>query len=280
MQWVLRFVWYGVVFYAIFLASLYVFQRRLMYFPSIVRASVRVLDLPDAKSLHLVTSDGERIIAWYNPATGKHPLFLYFHGNGGTLVDRADILRRFASDGSGFLAIDYRGYGGSTGAPSERGLLLDGEATYREALALGYPADRIVIVGESIGTGVAVAVAAEHPIRALVLDSAFSSATDVAAPEFKLLPVRLLMKDTYDSLSRIVRVQEPKLFLHGSDDAIVPIAFDRKLFEAAPEPKTFIELEGRGHVVLFGPDVPGMVRDWLATLAPPPGTDQSSFSTR
>ena len=279
MLWVLRLPLYAAVFYAIFLASLYVFQRRLMYFPSLVRASVHALDLPAAKALHLVTSDGERIAAWYLPATGKHPLFLYFHGNGGSLADRVDILRRLSSDGSGFLAIDYRGYGGSTGWPSEKGLILDGEAAYREAVALGYTADRIVIIGESIGTGVAVAVAATHPAHALVLDSGFSSAADVAEPAFKLLPVRLLMKDTYDSLSRIGQVSEPKLFLHGSADVIIPIALDRKLFDAAPEPKTFIELKGRGHVVLFGADVPGMVRDWLATF-PPSAASQSSFSTR
>ena len=217
----------------------------------------------------IATADGERIVAWSAPASCGKPLFLYFHGNGGSLADRADALRRFASDGSGFLAIDYRGYGGSTGAPSETGFLRDGEAAFREATALGYGAERIVVVGESIGTGVAVAVAAGHAVRALVLDSAFSSATDVAAARFPMFPVRLLMSDRFDSAARIAGARMPKLFLHGTGDPVIPLAFGRRLFAAAPQPKTIIELKRNGHVMLFAPDVPGTVRRWLAALPPP-----------
>ena len=122
------------------------------------------------------------------------------------------------------------------------------------------------MVGESIGTAVAVAVAATHPVRALVLDSAFSSAVDVASAMYRVFPVALFMKDRFESSSRIGAVTAPKLFLHGTDDMIIPIAFDRKLYDQAVEPKTFIELQGQGHVVLFDPHVPSRIKRWLAGL--------------
>ena len=279
MYWVVRFLTAGFVVYAVFVFSVYVLQRRLIYFPTTAAKSPAECDLPDARSFRLKTTDGERIVTWYQAAARDHLLFVYFHGNGGSLADRAGIFKRFASDGSGFLAIDYRGYGGSTGAPSEQGLVLDGEAAYRKVVALGYSPDRIVLVGESLGTGVAVDIASNHPIRALILDSSFSSTIDVAALDMLLLPVGLLMKDRFDSFSKIKLVKAPKLFLHGEKDPIIPISLSRKLFEEADPPKTFLELPGRGHVVLFGPDIPDMVRTWLAGLPPPEGA-HSSFSTR
>ena len=281
MTWVLGLLAVAASLYLVVLLALFTFQRRLMYFPSVQQTVMPVSELPLARVLRLQTTDGEHLVAWYQPAVGDNALYLYFHGNGGSLIGRADLFGALASDGSGFLAIDYRGYGGSTGSPSERGLILDGEAAYNEALKLGYGPARLVVIGESLGSGVAVALAAEHPVRALVLDSAFTSTADVAASEYPIFPVRLLMTDTFDSLARIGRVRAPKLFLHGSADPIIPVALGRRLFEAAPQPKAFIELPGRGHVVLGAPHVIGRMRAWLAGLPPRTATDdQSSFSTR
>ena len=270
LRWVVRLAAVGLAAYVLALLMLVLFQRRLMYFPGPNPGPAVAFGLPHAQTLDLQTSDGERIVAWYQPATAAKPLFLYFHGNGGTLAACATILRRLAEDGSGFFAIDYRGFGGSTGSPTEPGLLLDGEAAYRKVRDLGYGADRVIAVGESIGTGVAIALAADNPVRAVVLDSAFSSAADVAAAEYWVFPVRWLMLDQYKSRARIRRITAPKLFLHGANDTIVPIALDRKLFDAALPPKTFVELPGRNHAVLFDPSVPDRIRAWIAALPPSP----------
>ena len=256
------------VIYLVLLFALVVWQRRMMYFPAGAQGPASAFGLPDTQTLALATSDGQTIRAWYHPAATDRPLLLYFHGNGGTLSIRADLLRRLSADGSGFLAIDYRSYGGSTGSPSEAGLLRDGEAAYAEAGTLGYSADRIVIVGESLGTGIAVAVAGGRPIKALVLDSAYSSTADVAAAQYWMFPVRLLMKDTFNSIARIGRVSAPKLFLHEIGDPIIALRFGRTLYDAAPPPKTFIEVPGHGHMVLGKPAVLASMKAWLASLTP------------
>ena len=266
MLWAVRIGILGLALYLACLVALLLGQRRLMYFPATFGGDAADAGLADAQTLSLATSDGERIVAWYKPAAPGRPLFLFFHGNGDALSRRAAFLVALSADGSGFLAIDYRGYGGSTGSPSESGLLRDGNVAYAKVRDFGYAPDRIVILGQSIGTGVAVAIAAAHPAKALVLDSAFSATVDVAAARYWMFPVRLLMKDTYTSRERIGSICYPKLFLHGTDDPIIPIAFDRALFARAAEPKTFISVPGRGHVVLLAPDVLAQMKDWLAGL--------------
>ena len=145
------------------LALMYVFQRSLMYFPDRARTPPAAAGLPQAEEVTLTSADGERLIAWYVPPQGDKPLVIYFHGNGGALNLRADRFRWLTTDGFGLLGLSYRGYGGSSGTPSETGFLLDASAAYDFAAAR-YPAGRIVLWGESLGTGVAVALAAERPI--------------------------------------------------------------------------------------------------------------------
>ena len=263
----------GVLIYATLLVALVVLQRHLMYFPSGPHGPASAFGLPHAETLALKTTDGETIVAWYQPAAAGKPLFLYFHGNGGTLAIRGSFLRRLAADGSGFLAIDYRGYGGSTGSPSERGLIRDAEAAYTEAETLGYRGARIVVIGESLGTGVAVALAASHPVCALVLDSAYSSAVSIAADQYWMFPVKLLMRDTFDSLDRIGAVSAPKLFLHGAADPIIPLASGKALFAKANPPKAFITIPDGGHMVLWRDDVMVRMKAWLAAL---PHIDRSA----
>ena len=254
--------------YVIFLVGLVVFQRQLMYFPSGPLGAATAFGLTETQTLRLETKRGPTIVAWFHPPAHGKSIFLYFHGNGGTLGTRADLLKRLAADGSGFMAVDYEGYGGSTGTPSEVALLDDGDTAYAELRARGYPADRIVALGESLGTGVAVAVAATHPVKALILDAAYSATVDVAASQYWVFPVRLLMIDTFKSIDRIKSVKAPKLFLHGTEDPIIPIAFGRKLFDAASEPKTFLGYDDRGHMVMWVPGVIDTMKAWLAEQTP------------
>jgi len=229
-----------------FLALLYVTQRRLMYFPDTARVPAAAAGLPQAEDLVLDTPDGERVIAWHVPPQGEHPVVLYLHGNGGALVHRAGRFAALVRHGVGLLAIDYRGYGGSTGQPSEAGFMIDAETAYAFA-ASRYPAARIALWGESLGTGVAVALAAERPVARVVLEAPFTSAVDIAALHYPFVPVRLLMKDQFHSDERIGRIAAPLLILHGARDQVVPIAFGERLFALAREPKRFIRYPDGEH---------------------------------
>ena len=150
------------------------------------------------------------------------------------------------SDGTGLIALSYRGYAGSSGQPSERGLLLDAAVTYAFA-ASRYETGRMIAWGYSLGTGVAIALAAEHPFGALILEAPYTSITDVAAAAFPFLPVRLLLKDRFASDTRIQRARSPLLIMHGTEDATVPITFGERLFGLAHEPKRFVRLVGGHH---------------------------------
>ena len=141
--------------YALAVIALAAFQRKLQYFPDRRLTALAQTGMRDGEELRITTTDGERLVAWFFPAKDGLPLILYFHGNGGALVDRVPRFRMLTARGYGLLAVSYRGYGGSTGSPTQRGLMLDGEAAYREARARGYDGSRIVMMGASLGTGVA-----------------------------------------------------------------------------------------------------------------------------
>jgi len=233
--------------YAAFAALMYVVQRSLMYFPETARTAPAAAGLPQAQEVVLDTADGEKVIAWHVPPRGDAPTVLYFHGNGGSLRLRVDRFQRIVSAGVGLIALSYRGYGGSTGKPTEDGLINDARAAYAFA-ADRYP--RIALWGESLGTGVAVALAAEKPVTRMVLDAPYTSALDLARANHWYLPVRLLMKDQFRSDQRIARVKAPVLIMHGEVDQIIPIAHGERLFAMIPGPKQFVRFPGGYHVDL------------------------------
>lgn len=252
--------------YVAIVALAYFKQRSLMYFPDRTRTTPAGAGLPQAEEAELATSDGERVIVWHIPPRGERPVVLYFHGNGGALMWRADRFRRIIADGTGLIALSYRGYGGSTGQPSEAGLLRDAEAAYAFATAR-YPAERLALYGESLGSGVAVALAAERKVGKVILEAPFSSAVDVGAAAYPFLPVRLLMHDTFRSDERIGKVTAPVLVLHGTDDNVVPIAYGERLYALITAPKAFVRLPGGHHSDLDSYGAPAAVRDFLAVPA-------------
>ena len=240
------FIVYALVGYAAVLALLYVTQRAMQYFPERFRTAPAAAGLPQAEEVVLDTTDGERLIVWHVPPRGNKPVALYFHGNGGSLRNRVDRFRALIEDGSGLVALSYRGYGGSTGTPSEEGLIADALAAY-EFTSARYGSERIVLWGESLGSGVAVALAAQMPVGYLILQSPFTSAADVGAQTYWFVPVRLLMKDQFRSDLRIGKVAAPVLILHGDRDDIVPIALAERLYGLINAPKRFVRLADVGH---------------------------------
>jgi uncharacterized protein len=234
--------------YVGFTALMYVAQRSLLYFPEAVRTAPAAAGLPQAEEVVLDTADGEKVIVWHVPPREGKPVVVYFHGNGGAMRLRVDRFQRIAAAGVGLIALSYRGYGGSTGRPTETGLIEDARAAYAYAAAR-YPG-RIALWGESLGTGVAVALAAEKAVTRVILDAPYSSTLDVAADLYWFIPVRFLMKDQFRSDQRIKRVTAPVLILHGEGDTVIPIRYGERLFAMIPGEKRMIRYPEGYHVDL------------------------------
>ena len=224
---------------------MFVLQRKLQYFPD--RSEVTLPPGPryrDLEAVDLVARDGVRLKAWYWRGS-KPTTVVLFHGNAGHRGHRLEYLDRFHDEGFGVFALDYRGYGGSGGSPTEVGLLADARAALEWLKNAGITDH--VYFGESIGCGVAVNIAEERPPRALILQSAYSSAADVAQRQYWFLPVRLLMLDRFECLEAVKKLDAPLLAIHGESDRIIPIDIGRRLFENAPGPKEWLAIPGAGH---------------------------------
>jgi uncharacterized protein len=242
--------WIVIVLAVIYLggvAALYFRQREMLFpIPPVGRTAPDAVGFPEAEEHVLTTADGEKIIVWHVPATPGRPVVLFFPGNGDFLAGRVSRFKGITSDGTGLIALSYRGYAGSTGSPSEKGLLRDAAAAYAFTAAR-YDASRIVAWGFSLGTGVAAAIASEHPIGRLILEAPYTSTVDVAASLFPIVPVSLLMRDPFHSDRRIANVTVPLLVMHGDDDRAINVSFGERLFAMAHEPKQFVRFRGGGH---------------------------------
>lgn len=224
-----------------------IFQTHLIYYPT-QGGEHNPGDIGLAfDNLRLETEDGVTIAAWYVAAEAASFTLLYCHGNAGNLSLRTEHIGELHRLGFNVLAFDYRGFGLSKGQPSEAGTYLDAEAAWDYlTLKRNMPPSAIVLYGRSLGGAVAVELAKRHPPAALILDSTFTSLADVAAHHYRFLPVHLLIRHHYDSLSKISAIPCPKLFLHGRSDKVVPFELGRRLFDAAAPPKRFVE-RSEGH---------------------------------
>lgn len=199
-------------------------------------------------ALTLPTDDGEALNAWHVPArngANARGLVIIFHGNAGNIGHRLDYLRMFHELGYASLIFDYRGYGRSSGKPSEDGTYRDAAAAWRHGTqSLGYPASRMVLFGESLGGAVATQLATTQRPAALILASTFTSIPDLAAGIYPWLPVRLLARIGYDTREQLALIASPVLVIHSRRDDIIPFSHGQQLFAAAKAPKRFLEIEG------------------------------------
>jgi fermentation-respiration switch protein FrsA (DUF1100 family) len=223
-------------------------QEKLVYFPDMGREMVAT---PAARGLAyeeeaIATSDGETLVAWWVPAREAKGTVLLLHGNAGNISHRIEYLAMFAGLGYSTLLVDYRGYGRSTGTPSEEGTYRDADAAWDWLTARGIAGHDVVLLGESLGGGVATWLAAKHPPRALVLASTFTSIPDLAETIYPFLPVHALARIRYDSLARLAHIAAPVLILHSPEDEIVPYAHAERLYAAARGRKRLVQLAG-GH---------------------------------
>jgi uncharacterized protein len=267
------------VCYLVILLIMSFWEDTLIFFPSVYPQgswSPARLNLEDA---WFNAPDGTRLHGWYVPHPKPRAIVLFAHGNAGNLSDRASIVEELVDRvGVSVMIFDYRGYGRSSGSPSESGVLADARAA-RAWLAkrTGATESQIVLMGESLGGGVMVDLAASDDARALVLLNTFSSLPDVAAFHYPWLPVKWMMRTRLDSLAKIGNYRGPLLQIHGDADTIVPISLAERLFAEANEPKRFVTIRGGDHNDVLAPAVYAAIDQFLAQdlpAAPPEVADQ------
>lgn len=271
MSGVLRLLAVGVVLIGAILFLFWLTQRRMMYFPSGDVPAPAQVGLQRTEAVSFATDDGLTLGGWFVRAAGTAAgTVIVFNGNAGNRAYRSDLAARLSAEGFSVLLFDYRGYGDNPGAPTEEGLAIDARAARRYVLSRGdVDARRLVYFGESLGSGVAVRLAVEHPPSAVILRSPFTSLVDVGRHHYPILPVRWLLRDRYASLDRITRIGSPLLVIAGSNDTIIPVFLSRRLFETAQEPKRLVIIEGADHndeVLFAGPEVVGAVTSFLRGL--------------
>jgi len=254
-----------VVGYGAIVGLAFAFQDQLLFQPT-----SRLLATPNAAGMNYETvrlnttnpssrigSDGETLHGWWIPAPdvsretspgefAKQTL-LFFHGNAGNISGRLESVQKFRQLGLNVLIVDYRGYGQSTGSPSEEGIYKDAEACWRHLMETrGIAPDDVVIFGRSMGGGPATWLAQRHSPGAVILESVFTNVPDIGAHHYSFLPVRALATNQFDNESRVAEIDAPTLHIHSREDHVVPFKLGRRVYEAAAEPKQFLEIQG-GH---------------------------------
>ena len=236
--------------WAAIVAAAWLFQRSMIYFPMTAAPPSTRTFLDGAEDVTFETADGLRLAAWFVPPAGAESgtTILVFNGNAGDRSLRVPLAQALSKAGHAVLLTDYRGYGGNPGRPSEEGLITDARAARTWLVEQrGLDPVRLVFFGESLGTAVAIRLAAEYPPAAVVLRSPFPSLGEVARKHYPFLPVRLLLRDRFSCSDRIASLSCPVLVVAGENDAIVPLEHSRSLFEAAREPKRLVVIPGADH---------------------------------
>ncbi|GAB5468222.1 MAG: alpha/beta hydrolase [Rhodospirillales bacterium] len=260
----------GALAYGLLALALFLFQRRLIYATGRKPAEPQPLDgrLPEVLSAE--AADGSRCSHWlWTPRDPEKPLLVLLQGNAGNIGHRIDCYGFLVEDGYGLLLVGYRGYGGNPGKPEEAGIIADARAALA-ALRQRLPRARVVLFGESLGAAVAIALAAEGETAPLFLLGPFDRLVSSAKARYPWMVVEPLLKETWDSLARIDKVRQPLFWLHGAEDRVTPSRFGRRLFEAAPGPKTELVVPDGGHLGhLDDPEVRARFYDWLARQTAP-----------
>lgn len=250
----------------------WVFQRTLIYFPFGDVPSPRDVGFTRAEVVTFRTADGLTLQGWFIPSSGPSPTYtvLVLNGNAGNRAYRAPLAASLQQQGLQVLLFDYRGYGGSEGKPTEAGLRADAHAAHRYLVERDdVDASRLIYFGESLGTVLAIALAAESPPAGVVLRSPFPSLVEVGQTHYPFLPVRFLLQDRYAAMDDITRVTSPLLVLAGDRDRIIPLGLSRRLYAAATSTKELVVLTGADHndfELLAGDEMLAAIKQFLGQL--------------
>lgn len=258
-----------VCLYSLIVGFLYLNQRAIIYQPLKEKPDVNIGKVPDIQIIQVKPADMDQMLsAWYQPPTDpKKAVMVFFHGNGGNIQWRTWRTIPLMQKGYGVLLAEYRGYGGNPGTPTELGLYQDAEAYYQFLLKNGIPENRIVMYGESLGTGVATYMADKYKnVAGLILDGGYTSLVDVAKSDYFFVPVNFLMIDKFPSIDRIGTVKAPILIMHGEKDSVVPVRFGMALYDRANSRKTLKIYPDGAHADLYNHGAFDAVFEFLESL--------------
>ena len=239
----------AILVYIFILIAAFLFQNQLLFHPTAKTYPPASYGLEDFNQTTIRTADNVKLTAWYHHAPGNEKTILYFYGNADTLANYPVFFKKFADAGYNVLGINYRGYGGSKGKPSEAGLYLDGDAALK-FLERYSDLQNIIVVGRSLGTGVAVEIASKNEIGGLALISPYTSINAVAEKVYWFLPVNLISRYKFDSLAKIASVKAPVLIIHGELDKLIPFSQAESLDKAVKNKHQLIKYAGGGHLLM------------------------------
>jgi fermentation-respiration switch protein FrsA (DUF1100 family) len=249
------FIYAIVLVYFTIIVGMYIGQRKLIYHPDASLGTPLSHNIPEVEAINLSSSDGLNITSWFKNTSSDKLVLIFFHGNSGHIGNLVAKIRPYVDAGFGILLVGYRGYGGNQGKPSEKGLYEDAATALEFLLLSGVTSNRWVLYGESLGSAIAVEMAARFnftaPVASVVLEAPFTSMADAAKAHYPFIPIKLLLKDKYNSLSKIEKITSPLMVLHGDIDKIVPQKLGIKLFDAANDPKYSLWINGAGHNDLY-----------------------------
>ena len=252
--------------YFVLLISTYIFQRNLLYHPKINNYYGHELSVSVEKIL-IETKDNIKLMSWYhNKNFENSKTLLFLHGNAGSLENRIEKLNHFGNMKLNFLIIAWRGFSGNEGKPTEQGLYEDTRSAIKWLNSKGITEENIIIYGESLGTGVAIEVSQNKNFAGVILESPFTSMTDVGKDKYPFLPVQLLLKDRYESDKKIKNIKSPILVMHGRVDNIVPFHMGKKIYELANEPKYFYVQEYGDHMMDYDEKLLNELKKFIQSL--------------
>ena len=247
----IKFILAVVLFYIAAMIAIYFAQALFIYAPQMptreLVASPADIGL-EYENINLITADNEKIHAWYIPAKQEsHKTVLFFHGNAGNISHRLETIKIYNQFGFNFLIFDYRGFGNSTGSPSEDGTYIDAGAAWQYLIDIkNLNAKDIILAGRSLGGGVATELAKKVQPGLLILESTFTSMTEVSGVHYPFMPTNLIVKHRYETINRLADIHCPIVFVHSEQDEVIPFEQSQRNFAAANEPKRFIAIHG-GH---------------------------------
>jgi len=258
-----------VFFYILLLSAVFFFQRNLLYHPSVdnyLKDQI-VKEPAEIEKVKITTSDKIDLVGWfYNQNLKKFKTILFFHGNAGVLENRTYKLNHFKNLNVNFLIIAWRGFSGNEGKPNETGLYEDAKSAIKWLHTKGIKEENIILYGESLGTGVAIEIAQNKNYAGIILESPFTSMINLGKKYYPFFPIKLLLKDKFESDKKIKEVSIPVLILHGKKDKIVPFAMGKQIYELANEPKFFYSQEYGDHMVEYDEKLLSSLKKFIQSL--------------
>ncbi len=255
-----------VLTYFFILFSTYIFQRNLLYHPTENNYSGDKI-LVDVEKIKIKTQDNIQLVSWYHKKKlNNYKTILFLHGNAGSLENRIHKINHFKDMNVNFLIVAWRGFSGNKGKPTEKGLYEDARSAVRWLKSNGVGENNIIIYGESLGTGVATEIAQNKNFAGVILESPFTSMIDAGKDKYPYLPVRLLLKDKYESFKKIKNIKSPVLIMHGKVDNIVPFHMGKKMYELANQPKYSYFSEYDDHMMEYNENLLKALKEFIHSL--------------